>query len=680
MLLALLAGVLAQAPPARASSVDPWRCPGFKDERVWGSDSRVVPLGFSRDGRFAVARRLAEPDLAGRWYYTREVKVVDLRSDRERRAASTLDVADPTRTLEEILADDGVIQTCPPPDQPALPVLLSTSVQRTPAGDQRHTELLLQTANGVKRLVRDDVGGGELRYAGSVTSPYEARAALLLVELGQQASNSPHDDVLAVLVVGSSLKDGFARDPRLELGFLEVTLDPARLAAESADLYPIGFCAKKCFAYLTATAAADPKAPRARRLRVVDLTSGEQVAELELPPAPSAFAALREAPAALELLGRHGVALRTPQLVGAGELTVELAGDAVFLVRQGAAASRQRLGAVKGARPAVAGAWRSPAEPRAAVVLSVGPPAQRDFVVLGAPLAGPAPLPSERLAAIGFSEDGSRFAAVVTPPQATSGAAVTWDVATARPTAGPGAVALGPDGKPTALPPALGALAADPGREGYTSGSRRATTVQLPPRPVGVDLVVVPAAEGQEGERAQVVLSRGACRQTLPLPTGATDFNLSSVLTSSEGASLAVVVKATQGGVRRFQVVTASLANGPLSDEECRQPARSTGDLEPACLAQLKGLRGGYGISGHPDDSASISGEGELSVAFRSSVDGVGGASYQVAGCTLARGALVLSLDSGGERIQVTLTPQRSGALRVSGSAYLCESCTLRPR
>ena len=92
-----------------------------------------------------------------------------------------------------------------------------------------------------------------------------------------------------------------------------------------------------------------------------------------------------------------------------------------------------------------------------------------------------------------FSADGGRFLAVVAPPDAASGSASAWDVVSAKPTPQPGPVAFGADGKPV-VPPELKQLAQDPGREGYTSGTRSSTTVQLAPTPLGVDLVAAPGA------------------------------------------------------------------------------------------------------------------------------------------------------------------------------------------
>ncbi len=516
MLVTALALVLAQTP--RLSPTDPWKCPGFKVERLWQSDSKLVPLGFSRSGRFAVARRFAEVDMAGRTSFTRGLSIVELRTDRVRRYLPDFGMDRPAEALDAMLVDDDVVQTCPVLDDPPLPVQLTTTLGKTEQGwDSRRTELLLRTPLGVKRLVREDFGARELRYAGSVTSPYEPRAALLLVELGKYSSVSAPDTVLAVHVVGTSLKEGFAREPPADAG---------------------------------------------------------------------------------------------PPLAPAGT-----------------------------ARPGPA-----------------------------------APLPSERFAAVGFSKDGRQFTAAIAPPTGTEGNALTWDVATGKPAA-PTPVPFAADGKPT-LPAALTEAASDPGREGYTSGTKSATTVKLSPVPLGVDLVAAPA---------QVVLSRGPCRQTVPLPPGLTELNLVSVLTSSADTSVAVVVKATSNAARRFHVATASLSSGPLSAAQCQAPVRSSADVESACLAKLRGLRGGYAVVGEKGLGASISDhkwsntQQEFSLTIASDNENVGGDQLEIAGCTLSQGRLLLQLD-GYPRRACTLTPNPGGGLTLTGDVGLCTSpCVLRP-
>jgi hypothetical protein len=693
MLTAALALFLTQAPAPHMSPEDPWLCPGFQDERVWRSDSKVVPLGFSRNGRFAVARRLAEADLMSRMFYTRELKVVDLRTDRERRRV--YDVNGPAKAVDELLVAEDVVQTCPPLDSPAQQVTVRSTLQRTPDAYKRRTEVLLRTGLGVKRLVREDSGQSELRYAGSVTSPYGPRVALLFVELGQAASHSPRDDVLGVYVVGASLKEGFARDPQLELSFLAATFDRARLSAGPAELHPVGFCAKRCFAYVTTAPGADATVPRARRLVVADLADGAELAAAPLVAATSAYEALRGTPAALELLGAHGVLPTTPQLLAAsgfstpsGDFALEVLGDAVWLQRKSGPAGKQQVGTAKGEDLAIAGVLLHPSEPRAAVVLGRGPATQRQLAVLGAslgaPPSSPPPKAQEKLSAVGFTKDGSLFVAITAPPDSANGSVVAWDVATGRPTPQPAASAsFGEDGK-ASVPPAVKQLAEDPGREGYKSGTRTSTTVQFEGMPIAVDLVAVPTGAGAKVQRAHVALSRSTCRQSVPLPEAGTDFNLVSVLTSSTSSAIAVVVKGTHGDVRRFQVATASLAKGPLGGAECAsKPARASGELEPACVARLRELKGGYDIVGQNTWSLSISGERELTVLIGSSAENVGGSDYQVAGCTLSGGRLTLELDQSGRRSLHTLTGQPGGVLKLSGGDALgiCRTgtCTLRP-
>jgi len=187
--------------------------------------------------------------------------------------------------------------------------------------------------------------------------------------------------------------------------------------------------------------------------------------------------------------------------------------------------------------------------------------------------------PTDKVAVIGFNDDGTRFGIITVPVDETKGRLEIWDVATSTMVDSVPMDATSP--RPESLREY--GFGKDEGRENYTRGTATTTSFELRTGPITVNVASQPAAG------AVVMLARGSCQLPRPVAGQGTSYNLLSVRSSADDRSLAIIVKRLQEGRRRHVVVTARTDDGPLAQAACQgqQEAKAS-----PCVGKLRQLIG----------------------------------------------------------------------------------------